>query len=74
MLTSQMQDMVPTLVEAIKSHGLALVMDTTSMEAEAADEGDGENGARDRQPGKKERVDGVLKRPGILRFTDSIDI
>lgn len=59
--------MVPALVDAIKSQGLALVMDKSS---EAADR-DPMTGLFPRSP---QGVDGVLRDPGILRFNDPIDI
>jgi CDK inhibitor PHO81 len=58
--------MVPALVDAIKSHGLALVMDKTA-ETDAPAQTD----AFDRPP---QGVDGVLKSHGVLRFNDSIDM
>jgi len=63
---SRLLDMVPALVDAIKSHGLALVMDKTA-ETDAPAQTD----AFDRPP---QGVDGVLKSHGVLRFNDSIDM
>lgn len=59
--------MVPALVDAIKSQGLALVMDKSVNSPEASPQVD----PFQRLP---QGVDGVLKRHGILRFNDSIDM
>ena len=59
--------MVPALVDAIKSHGLALVMD------KASDIPDN-NTQADPFPRPPPGVDGVLKSHGVLRFNESIDI
>lgn len=61
------QDMVPALVDAIKSHGLALVMDKSSDSPDASP-------LTDPFPRPPKGVDGVLKSHGILRFNDSIDM
>ena len=57
--------MVPALVDAIKSHGLALVMDKSA---------DGPMSSTDSMSRTPKGVDGVLRNPGILKFNDSIDI
>lgn len=59
--------MVPALVDAIKSHGLALVMDKSSDSPDTSPQSDP-------FPRAPKGVDGVLKTHGILAFTDSIDI
>lgn len=65
-LTVLKKDMVPALVDAIKSHGLALVTDKSdSPDA---------NPLTDPFPRPPKGVDGVLKSHGILRFNDSIDM
>jgi CDK inhibitor PHO81 len=58
--------MVPALVDAIKSHGLALVTDK-STEAPASS-------LSDPFPRLAKGVDGVLKNHGVLRFNESIDV
>ncbi|RGP72054.1 ankyrin repeat nuc-2 [Fusarium sporotrichioides] len=63
----QQQDMVPALVDAIKSHGLALVTDKSSDSPNASP-------MTDPFPRPPKGVDGVLKSHGILRFNDSIDM
>ena len=59
--------MVPALIAAIKSHGLALVMDKCS---------DTGNSDTTTEPFARppKGVDGVLRQGGILRFNDSIDM
>jgi CDK inhibitor PHO81 len=59
--------MVPALVDAIKSHGLALVVDKSTDPIEASPHSD---------PFSRtvQGVDGVLKSYGVLRFNDSIDM
>lgn len=54
--------MVPALVDAIKSHGLALVVDKSAEPA------------RDSFPRIPKGVDGLLKNNGVLRFNESIDV
>lgn len=66
-LPSGVQEMVPALVDAIKSHGLALVMDKSSDWPDT-------NPLSDPFPRPPKGVDGVLKKHGILRFNDSIDL
>ncbi|KAK7423915.1 phosphate system positive regulatory protein pho81 [Neonectria punicea] len=64
---SRLLDMVPALVDAIKAHGLALVMDKSSDSPDASP-------MTDPFPRPPKGVDGVLKSHGILRFNDSIDM
>jgi CDK inhibitor PHO81 len=59
--------MVPALVDAVKSHGLALVMDKSNDSPDTSP-------LTEPFPRPPKGVDGVLKNHGILRFTDSIDI
>lgn len=59
--------MVPALVDAIKSHGLALVVDKSAEQAT-----DSYMNA-DIFPIPK-GVDGLLKGNGVLRFNESIDV
>ena len=59
--------MVPALVDAIKSQGLSLVMDKSVNSPEASP-------LANPFPRLPQGVDGVLKRHGILRFNDSIDM
>ncbi|KAK3321190.1 ankyrin repeat protein nuc-2 [Cercophora scortea] len=62
-------DMVPALIDAIKSHGLALVVDKSGEEKQA------EFGSlADPFPRLPKGVDGLLKRNGVLRFNESIDV
>ncbi|KIN05544.1 hypothetical protein OIDMADRAFT_38067 [Oidiodendron maius Zn] len=66
--SSRLLDMVPALIEAIKSHGLVLVIDKS---AEAIlDRGI----HADPFPRLPEGIDGVLKADGVLRFNESIDM
>lgn len=58
---------MPALVDAIKSHGLALVMDKSTDPADT----DSMMDPFSRPP---RGVDGVLRTQGILRFSDSIDM
>lgn len=66
--SSRLLDMVPALVEAIKSQGLALVIDRSAEQT--ADP----NTLADPFPRLPEGVDGVLKSSGVLRFNESIDM
>jgi CDK inhibitor PHO81 len=61
--------MVPALVDAIKSHGLALVVDKSgpSKAPEAAN-------PLDPFPRLPKGIDGVLKGNGVLRFNETIDV
>lgn len=59
--------MVPALVDAIKSHGLALVMDK-SMDMPNA------SPRTQAFPNGPKGIDGILRSHGILRFNDSIDM
>ncbi|KAF9870133.1 ankyrin repeat protein nuc-2 [Colletotrichum karsti] len=64
---SRLLDMVPALVDAIKSHGLALVTDK-SLEPPTT------HSLSDPFPRLPKGVDGVLKCHGVLRFNESIDM
>lgn len=59
--------MVPALVDAIKSHGLALVTDKSAEVPTASS-------LADPFPRLPKGVDGVLKNHGVLRFNESIDV
>lgn len=61
--------MVPALVDSIKSHGLALVMDKTSESTKATT--DPLSDPFRRLP---KGVDGLLKGQGVLRFNESFDL
>ncbi|KAL2134622.1 hypothetical protein VTI74DRAFT_11279 [Chaetomium olivicolor] len=63
-------DMVPALVDAIKSHGLALVVDKSGTRPKAPEF----NPLADPFPRLPKGVDGVLKGNGVLRFNESIDV
>lgn len=54
--------MVPALVDAIKSHGLALVVDKSAEPS------------TDSFLNIPKGVDGLLKNNGVLRFNESIDV
>ncbi len=60
--------MVPALVDAIKSHGLALVVD------KSADRQPDFDPMVDPFPRLPKGVDGVLKSNGVLRFNETIDV
>ncbi|KAK7948949.1 ankyrin repeat protein nuc-2 [Apiospora aurea] len=65
---SRLLDMVPALVDAIKSNGLALVIDkSTELPQEM-------HPLADPFPRMPKGVDGVLKNNGVLRFNESIDV
>ncbi|KAK3304257.1 uncharacterized protein B0T15DRAFT_234177 [Chaetomium strumarium] len=64
-------DMVPALVDAIKSHGLALVVDKSGAGPKAPEPS---NSLADPFPRLPKGVDGVLKGNGVLRFNESIDV
>jgi len=67
--------MVPALVDAIKAHGLALVVDKSGQCVKAAAEaGSSSNPLADPFPRLPKGVDGVLKGNGVLRFNESIDV
>jgi CDK inhibitor PHO81 len=60
--------MVPALIDAIKSQGLALVIDKSA-------EGESGGGPLDDPfPRMPKGVDGLLKGNGVLRFNESIDV
>ncbi len=63
--------MVPALVDAIKSHGLALVVDKAGLCDKAPEVA---NPLADPFPRPPKGIDGVLKGNGVLRFTESIDV
>lgn len=66
--SSRLLDMVPALIEAIKSQGLVLVVDK-SAEPEL------DRGFQaDPFPRLPQGIDGVLKANGVLRFNESIDM
>jgi len=60
--------MVPALVDAIKSHGLALVVDKSGESPEQ------QQHAADLFSRLPHGIDGVLKSDGVLRFNESIDV
>ncbi|ORY64400.1 ankyrin repeat protein nuc-2 [Pseudomassariella vexata] len=62
---SRLLDMVPALVDAIKSQGLALVVD------KSADKTLGAHPSADPLP---KGIDGIVKNNGVLRFNESIDV
>ncbi|KAJ0342417.1 hypothetical protein COL922a_001108 [Colletotrichum nupharicola] len=64
---SRLLEMVPALVDAIKSHGLALVTDKSLDPSNT-------NSLSDPLPRLPKGVDGVLKSHGVLRFNESIDV
>ncbi|KAH8811787.1 hypothetical protein F5884DRAFT_855122 [Xylogone sp. PMI_703] len=65
---SRLLDMVPALIESIKSEGLVLVIDKSAEPS--ADQGT----FNDPFPRLPDGVDGVLKANGVLRFNESIDM
>ncbi|ETS78763.1 Ankyrin repeat protein nuc-2 [Pestalotiopsis fici W106-1] len=66
--SSRLLDMVPALVDAIKSQGLALVIDkSTEPPTESQPFGDP-------FPRMPQGIDGVVKGNGVLRFNESIDV
>ena len=62
------QDMVPALVDAIKSQGLVLVTDRSTEYATAPELNS------DIFPRLPDGIDGVLKANGVLRFNETIDM
>ena len=60
--------MVPALVDAIKSHGLALVVDKSAEKQPDFDP------MADPFPRLRQGVDGLLKGNGVLRFHETIDV
>ena len=60
--------MVPALVDAIKSQGLALVVDRS---AEADQDS---SSLADPFPRLPEGIDGVMRSDGVLRFNEFIDM
>ncbi|KAK3344013.1 ankyrin repeat protein nuc-2, partial [Lasiosphaeria hispida] len=65
---SRLLDMVPALVDAIKSHGLALVVDKSGEKQPEF------NPLADPFPRLPKGVDGLLKGNGVLRFNEFIDV
>ncbi|KAK8078181.1 ankyrin repeat protein nuc-2 [Apiospora saccharicola] len=65
---SRLLDMVPALVDAIKSNGLALVIDKSTEQPQEA------HPLADPFPRMPKGVDGILKNNGVLRFNESIDV
>jgi CDK inhibitor PHO81 len=63
--------MIPALVDAIKSQGLALVVDKSAAPPAAAT---GSHLLADPFPRIPKGVDGMLKNNGVLRFNESIDV
>jgi CDK inhibitor PHO81 len=59
--------MVPALIDAIKSEGLALVIDRST-------ESEPQENLADPFPKLPKGVDGLLKGNGVLRFNESIDV
>ncbi|KAK8093803.1 ankyrin repeat protein nuc-2 [Apiospora hydei] len=65
---SRLLDLVPALVDAIKSNGLALVIDKSTEQPQEM------HPLADPFPRMPKGVDGVLKNNGVLRFNESIDV
>ncbi|KAL3422460.1 Ankyrin repeat protein nuc-2 [Phlyctema vagabunda] len=65
---SRLLDMIPALIEAIKSQGLVLVTDKS---AEVVPD---RNIRSDPFPRLPDGIDGVLKANGVLRFNETIDM
>lgn len=72
--------MVPALIDAIKSHGLALVVDRSGEEQKQEGslpsmfDGGGNGIGEPFLPKLPKGVDGLLKGNGVLRFNESIDV
>lgn len=79
--------MVPALIDAIKSHGLALVVDRSGEEQTQTQttqggslpppsmfDGGGNGIGEPFLPKLPKGVDGLLKGNGVLRFNESIDV
>ncbi|CAK7567734.1 MAG: phosphate system positive regulatory protein pho81 [Sporothrix epigloea] len=66
--SSRLLDMVPALVGAIKSQGLALVIDRSDEPIQDP------SSLADPFPQLPEGVDGVMKSDGVLRFNESINM
>ncbi|KAH8197635.1 hypothetical protein TruAng_008219 [Truncatella angustata] len=66
--SARLLDMVPALVDAIKSQGLALVID------KSADASAEPHPFADPFPRLPKGIDGMLKNNGVLRFNESIDV
>ena len=67
-LLTRLQEMVPALIEAIKSQGLVLVTDKSSEQLSATAL------YNDQFPRLPDGIDGVLKGNGVLRFNETIDM
>ena len=65
--TTELQNMVPALVDSIKVAGLVLVTDTSEETPHRAT-------APQRSYRMPDGVDGILKGNGVLRFHDTIDM
>jgi CDK inhibitor PHO81 len=62
-----LQDLVPKIIESIKTAGLVLISDLTVNSTESA--------PAKRQGGPpNDGLDGVLRRNGVLKFHESIDM
>jgi CDK inhibitor PHO81 len=70
MCCERLLDMVPALVDAIKAHGLALVVDKSGACVGAP----AVSNPLDPFPRLPKGIDGVLKGNGVLRFNESIDV
>lgn len=66
--SARLLEMVPALVDAIKSHGLALVVDKSGEKQPEF------HPLADPFPRMPHGVDGLLKSNGVLRFNESIDM
>ena len=66
--------MVPALVDAIKSHGLALVVDRSDENLEQQPRGSIQQHYHDPFPRLPKGIDGLLKGNGVLRFNETIDV
>ena len=69
--SSRILKMVPALIETVKQSGLVLVSDTTGEEPSAERRDPMRQASFAMMP---EGVNGVMKRSGILRFNESIDM
>ncbi|KAI1817144.1 hypothetical protein GGS20DRAFT_102228 [Poronia punctata] len=64
--SARLLNMVPALVDAIKSNGLALVVDQSGEQPQAPN--------ADPFSGVPKGVDGILRSNGVLRFNESIEV
>ncbi len=60
--------MVPALIDAVKTQGLVLVTDKSSVGERASSHG------RDPFSRLPDGIDGVMRGNGVLRFNESIDM